>query len=40
MYENITIPGVLIEVGFISNYSDRKKIESFFENIKNAKKEN
>ena len=28
MYENITIPGVLIEVGFISNYSDRKKIES------------
>ena len=26
MYRHINIPGVLIEVGFLSNYSDRKQL--------------
>lgn len=27
MYDKIEIPGVLIEMGFLSNYSDRKKLQ-------------
>lgn len=39
MYDKILIPGVLIETGFLSNYSDRKKLQDddyiskFSENI-------
>lgn len=28
MYDKLKVPGVLLEIGFISNYSDRKKMQS------------
>ncbi len=28
LYKRITIPGVLVEMGFISNYSERKKLQN------------